>query len=110
MSVGQTGFLVRVWGAPDVHGDRTDSRWVTLAETPLEAANKVHPMLPPGNEIDWVNPPAALPGETLQRLSIAPGEVRKLAAVTGTFEKRTARVYARRSSIAGVQAGNHHGS
>jgi len=110
MSVGQTGFLVRVWGAPDVHGDRTDSRWVTLAETPLEAANKVHPMLPPGNEIDWVNPPAALPGETLQRLSIAPGEVRKLAAVTGTFKKRTARVYAHRSSIAGVQAGNHHGS
>src|SRR5262245_12949934 len=61
----QTGYVVRARPLGEHHFNGPVTRWVTLADSPSEAAEKVRPFLSHLHELDTI-PPAPLPPESLR--------------------------------------------
>jgi hypothetical protein len=73
----QPCYLVRVL-ANGARSGSSVSRWVTLANCADEAVEKVAPFLKPRQVFDTSEPPTPLPLETLRRMKLGVGEVRRL--------------------------------
>jgi hypothetical protein len=84
----QPGYLVRVRDKGAGAEGSSVSRWVTLANSADEALEKVAPHLKPEQEFDTSNPPTPLPLETLRRLKLDLGEVRRLPHSTPNLSGR----------------------
>jgi hypothetical protein len=78
----QPGYLVRVRENGGGAEGSSVSRWVTLANSADEAREKVAPYLKSRQEFDTSEPPTPLPLETLRRLELGLGEVRRLSHST----------------------------
>jgi hypothetical protein len=78
----QPGYLVRVRENGGGAEASSVSRWVTLANSADEALERVAPYLKPRQVFDTSEPPSPLPFETLRRLQLGVGEVRRLSHST----------------------------